>query len=512
MNVTSFLEHWGLKEHPFRAEEARHDPVFARLSDGPTAHPDIDKLIGDLARPASAVIFGEKGAGKTAMRMQLEGRIDIYNAEAEEGERLCVVRLDDLNGVLDRFARAVHIEPGMESKSIVKKLGKFRLADHVDAMLHGGVTQLVDAALTTGKRSQGLDADVSKKLRRADPRLRADLMLLAALYDRAGSERQRMSALRRRIRAPRNGVGILWWGAMWFGWLPAAALVATFISMGRPGTVEYWLYGLYALLAIWGIAIIKCIAFDRTLMARTARKLGKQLRVTPKRGRALSQSLAVVSSSSRRAENLPFSSEPEIRLDLLRRFLDVLRAAGCKGMVVVLDRVDEPALLVGDPARMRAVIWPLFSNTLLQVEGLGIKMLLPIELRHELMRESASFFQEARLDKQSLVERLAWSGAMLYDLCTARLRACLHNDVAEPGPALTDLFEDTVTRQDLVDALDQMAQPRDAFKMLYQCLTEHCSNVTEEQASWRVPRLVLETVRKQQAERVQMLHRGLRPA
>lgn len=69
-----------------------------------------------------------------------------------------------------------------------------------------------------------------------------------------------------------------------------------------------------------------------------------------------------------------------------------------------------------------------------------------------------------------------------------------------------------MTRQDLVDALDQMHQPRDAFKLLYRCLSEHCSNVTAEQAQWRVPRLVLEHVRKQEADRVQQLYRGIRPA
>ena len=69
-----------------------------------------------------------------------------------------------------------------------------------------------------------------------------------------------------------------------------------------------------------------------------------------------------------------------------------------------------------------------------------------------------------------------------------------------------------MTRQDIVDALDQMHQPRDAFKFLYQCIQEHCSNVTQEQAAWVIPRLVLETVRKQQSDRVQQFYRGVRPA
>jgi hypothetical protein len=159
---------------------------------------------------------------------------------------------------------------------------------------------------------------------------------------------------------------------------------------------------------------------------------------------------------------------------------------------------------------MRAILWPLLNNKFLQMDGVGVKMLLPIELRHALYRESSAFFQEARLDKQNLVDRLSWTGAMLYDLCDARLKACL-----EPGAkpiTLVDLFAEDVTERDLVDALDQMHQPRDAFKFLYQCLSEHCSNVTAQQQAWRVPRLVLEGVRKRQSERVQQLYRGISPA
>jgi hypothetical protein len=43
-------------------------------------------------------------------------------------------------------------------------------------------------------------------------------------------------------------------------------------------------------------------------------------------------------------------------------------------------------------------------------------------------------------------------------------------------------------------------------------MAEHCSNVTAEQAQWKIPRLVLETVRKQESDRVQQLYRGIRPA
>ena len=195
---------------------------------------------------------------------------------------------------------------------------------------------------------------------------------------------------------------------------------------------------------------------------------------------------------------------------MLDRFTRVVGAAGFKGVIVVVDRADEPTLVSGDPERMRAIICPMFNNKFLQQEGLGIKMLLPIELRFALFKESNAFFQEARLDKQNLIERLTWTGAMLYDLCNARLRACLAEGSGELS--LLDLFAEDVGRQDLVDALNEMHQPRDAFKFVYRCLTEHCSNVTTDQNDMRIPRLVLEQCRKAEADRVQQLYRGIRPA
>jgi hypothetical protein len=156
------------------------------------------------------------------------------------------------------------------------------------------------------------------------------------------------------------------------------------------------------------------------------------------------------------------------------------------GILVLVDRVDEPTLVNGDAEKMREIIWPLFNNKFLQQERFGIKLLLPIELRHALFKESADFFQEARLDKQGFIERLTWTGPMLYDLCNARLQRLPGARGAEPL-SLIELFAEDVTRQDLVDALDQMHQPRDAFKFLYRCFNEHCSNVTAEEGEWRVP-------------------------
>src|SRR5690606_17923514 len=101
MNVGQFLEHWGIRENPFRAEEARRDEVFARLPPGAVAeHSDFEKVLGDLARPATSIVFGEKGSGKTAMRLQITRRIGDFN-EANPQAKVLLVAYDDLNVFLD---------------------------------------------------------------------------------------------------------------------------------------------------------------------------------------------------------------------------------------------------------------------------------------------------------------------------------------------------------------------------------------------------------------------------
>jgi len=140
----------------------------------------------------------------------------------------------------------------------------------------------------------------------------------------------------------------------------------------------------------------------------------------------------------------------------------------------------------------------------------GIKLLLPIELRQMLLKEDADFFQRARMDKQQMIDRLSWSGALLYDLCSRRLRAC-----QRPGDAaisLRSLFAEDVTEQDLMDALDQMHQPRDAFKFIYQLFLDHCASHSDDKPVHRIARLTLDHVRKTQAQRVQDLYRGVGPA
>lgn len=509
MNITHFFDHWQITENPFRGEEARHDSVFARIGLGrapsPAAsHSDLEKILGELARPSTSIVFGEKGSGKTAIRMQIAERVRTQN-DANPNARLFVISYDDLNGFLGQiYARIGGDDPAIALRAI-------RLVDHLDAIMSLAVTELVDHLLAANRPEQQnhLGADARKRTRALKPELKASLRTLAAVYDLRDTDGHRSAAVRRALRERPEMTATLWGGLLLLGWIPAVAvLVWSFLDPPASVGPVVLRFIAAALALAWLTVAFKRLVWDGFGLRRLARRIHRQCRALPRSEQAFAASIATLPRPVR--AELHTEDTDTVRYSHLNRLYAVLAAYGYTGVLVIVDRVDEPTLVNGQTDRMQSIIWPLLNNKFLQQERLGVKMLLPIELRYALFKESSAFFQEARLDKQSLVERLNWTGAMLYDLCNARLAAC-RAEGAEPI-SLLDLFAEDVTRQDLVDALDQMHQPRDALKFLYRCLNEHCSNVTADEGSWRVPKLVLDGVRRQEVERVQQLYRGIRPA
>ena len=509
MNLSQFFEHWQIAENPFRGEEARHDAVFARMSgaSAPLAtHSDFEKILGDVSRPSTSIVFGEKGSGKTAIRMQIAAAVEAHNAKHPEAGIL-LVPYDDLNALLDAHLAASGGGDPAES------LRTLRLADHVDGLIATTMATLIPALLGPPEQAGRLIArpDAARRLRRAPRDTRSEALLLQALYDRGDDAPSRTTRLRRRMGLGPTRRSITTTLVTLLGGLPAAGAFYLWLMAGLDGwRQDAALYAFAILAGLYLAALAKVHLWDRFALLRAGRRLRKQLRVLGRSDSSLAASLERLDPAWRTPDIIPVTGADDTRYALLARLRRVAGTLGFSGIIVVVDRVDEPTLVSGDPERMRAIIWPMLNNKFLQQEGLGFKLLLPIDLRHALFKESAAFFQEARLDKQNLVERLAWTGAMIHDLCDARLQAC--RQPGSPAITLLDLFAEDVTRQDLVDALDQMHQPRDAFKFLYHCLTEHCSNVTAEQNAWRIPRLVLEQVRKREVDRLQQLYRGIRPA
>jgi hypothetical protein len=538
MNVADFFNHHGIAENPFGAEEARHDPVFERLLGDNTSHPDFEKILGRVDQPSAGIVFGEKGSGKTAIRLLIGRRIAEHNRSvglrpAEQPgntppptSRTLMVAHDDLNPVLDRFVkhrRQFASRRDATASATENILAQFRLVDHQDAILSHAVTRLTDAVLQeNGRAVANADDQIElseplKQVKSMPRRLRVNLAMLAALYDHPsdGNVIARWERLRRRLR-------LGWITPMpllkWFGMVLSVAALA-FVGarlVMAPENHPRWLDYAMWLSAIAGISLLAMWLGRALSLWSLTRRIHRDMPTADRTPGELHRMLSRLRSGDLRHQPWPVAQAgSDARYDLTRRLLDVLSHFGYGSMIVLVDRIDEPTLVSGKSQRMQSIIWPMLDNKFLQQQSIAVKLLLPLELRYQLQRESGDFFQEARLDKQNMIDRLTWSGATLYDLCTNRLRACRKPPASgtdERPIQLTDLFAEDVSRQMLMDALEQMHQPRDAFKFLYAVVQEHCRMVTADEAAYRIPRLTLETIRRTQSQRVQELHRGLAPA
>jgi len=134
-------------------------------------------------------------------------------------------------------------------------------------------------------------------------------------------------------------------------------------------------------------------------------RVRREVKVVDRPGDQLRRALGEMPLRDLGEQPVPIEGDQDARYQLTQRLIAVLREFGYRSVTVLVDRVDEPALVNGEPQRMRSLIWPMLSNKFLQQDGVAIKLLLPIELRHLLHREDAEFFQRARLDKQHLVDR-----------------------------------------------------------------------------------------------------------
>src|SRR5262245_8985069 len=227
MNIATFLGHYQITENPFQAEEARHDAVFSRVEMA-CFHPDFNKILGDFERPSAAIVFGERGSGKTAIRLQLEDRLRLHNRE-QPTQRCLPLIYDELNPVLDRFSRHVLSSGRGKKATPLETIEQFKLVDHIDAMMNSIVPRLVDQVLGEsrgGAEPVELDGTPTRRFRQIDSSGKHDLLTLQIHYDRPegapGRTKRLKSALRYRST---NSTRI-------YRWLAAVATLLTLAAIG----------------------------------------------------------------------------------------------------------------------------------------------------------------------------------------------------------------------------------------------------------------------------------------
>jgi hypothetical protein len=479
MRIRQFLEHHGMAENPFADEDAQTDLIFKGYCITNTYHPTWEKIYGNPGEPATSIVFGEKGSGKTAMALQIVRHLADYNAEHPQG-RAFVVRYDDFNPFLDRFRERF----SGRRRRAERVLQQWKLWDHMDAILSLAVTQLVDRILGSKQASHPAAMDTGplaiESLDRSEVR---DILLLAACYDQSTSENvlDRWHRLRRKLRFPI-------WRSRW-DW--AVGIAVTVGTLGLVAGLGAWGW----LATVWPYLAITAGWLPRLWrMAKWFWRAGsvvRSTRVLNHNTNLLRRILTDLAGRHLVGQPLPAVRRTDDRYELLAKLQNVLRSLGFDGVIVLVDRVDEPYLINGSSDLMRALMWPLLDNKFLKHPGVGFKLLLPAELSYFIDREDRDFHQRARLDKQNLVRSLEWTGQSLFDLAEARMKA-----VAADGsnPSLLGLFQESVDEKRLVDALRRLRVPRHLFKFLYRLIVTHINAHKDDEPVWKISSETFETV------------------
>ncbi|MGA0038807.1 MAG: hypothetical protein ACO3NZ_03070, partial [Pirellulales bacterium] len=371
---------------------------------------------------------------------------------------------DDFNPFLDRFVSRMGL-----TRPVERVLSQWKLWDHMDAILSLAVTQLVDRLLQLPPR----------ELPTLSPSQARDLAVLAACYDQSTAEPfpQRWRQLRQRIGYRRPAalwpfaVGVLATVVM------TVALVAGGVRDSLGWTSLWWPWVVLAAAWLpWGWRQVRSLW--------RAMRIVRSMRTGNRTVGQLTKALARLPEVDLAAQPLPQLPRSDDRYELLAKLQSLLKACGYGGMVVIVDRLDEPHVINGSAERMRQVIWPMLDNKFLKSPGLGFKLLLPVELYRFIEREDEAFNQRARLDKQNLVPSLEWSGETLYDIASMRVRAA---SVGDTPATLAAFFDASVDKRRLLDGLRTVRVPRQLFKFLYRLLVSHCHAHTSEQPVYTIP-------------------------
>jgi len=495
MNIQHFLAHHSLTANPFVEEDAQTDRVFKEHCLRETFHPAWEKIFGSPADPSTSIVFGEKGSGKTALRLQMLEHLLLYNQQHPTG-RVFVIDYVDFNPFLDRFCETL---PSRRQRPD-RALGEWKLWDHADAILSLGVTRLIDEILGHASTREALSLEVD--LKSLDRNQARDLLLLAACYDRSTAEtfKGRWNRLRRKLR-------FRTWARRWdlaLCFLLPLGVLAIIFSQG-------WEAGLQALNTPWPYVAMAASFLPRLFrMTKSFWKaygVARHLRAIPCQKRALGQLLLHFSGSELEGQPLPNKDRTDDRFELLRKLQGILESLHFPGIVVLVDRIDEPHLINGRADLMKAFLWPMLDNKLLKHPGIGFKLLLPIEVADFLDREERDFFQRARLDKQNMIPSLEWTGEALYDVASARLRACAQEGTK---PLLCDWFEEGMSDTRLVKAFRDLRVPRHLFKFMYRLLIEHGNAHTDENPAWKIRGEMFESVLAVYLRDQDQVDRGLR--
>lgn len=476
--IEDWRRHWGIKRDPFLSKDAEHDSILLERGVA-AAHPEFEKVLGEVGSLGPSIVFGEKGSGKSGLRMMVKQRLEEWNG-AHPDRRVLVLQYIDFNPYLEHLAR-------IQEKVRPKKRTPWSLADHVDAILSLGVTRLVDLILGGQVDAKALGG-----------KQRTELLLLAGLYH--SSEQRTTNDVVRKLRSKLKGPIR---GSMARRFALLLAIAAVFIGIGWGAALvpelesaRQWIVDRPWIVAVVFGAWLLGELWSQLRIATLARAPKRSVRILPSEASALRGVLREVRGRDRAEFALPHDRDEESRFKLLKHFLHISDQLGYPSVAVLMDRVDEPGSVAGQASVMRGFVEPMVNLKFLTLKELSLKLFLPIELREIERTASSDTMKQMRFDRWHVVEELRWSGSELFDIADRRLAASMGEGAEELH--LDALFGADVGRVLLERTLGTLGTPRLVFAFLNDLFQEHARSLPADPGSdateWMVGRPVFERV------------------
>jgi hypothetical protein len=407
MEIKEWLQVWQFDHNPFVIFDADRDPY---LQSAMVENTSLRSLLLHLEKPSPYVIFAIRGAGKSSMRIDTERHLSQFR------DKVLVLKYVEFNELLAEVSRVRRLPMEYASKKssltrlfrrkkeeVLSRDARMTLDDHLDYILKLGIEELYAYITETQKEEMLKDnREFAEKF-----------ILLTALYFTPNDLSSKVSVLRRLIEIS--------------GYKKRSSFFSTKQSKFLAGEVYRNIRG---------------VPVSVEGMAKIIQEIG--------------HGLFEFHGVPRTTEN---------RFTLLKGYMDLVRYFGLSGVYLLVDRVDEPTSIKGDPEKMRELVTPILDDQLFQIDHLGIILFLPYEL-HDLKKYYRS-------DRIKTISSISWSADNMIRLIEKRMN--VSRKLGSPPIKLADIFEED--GESKAQFIVRQLTPRNAFRLLSIIVEEHCQMV-----------------------------------
>ena len=327
MEIKEWLQVWQFEHNPFVIFDADRDPY---LQTSMVENTSRRSVLLHIDKPTPYVIFAIRGAGKSSMRIDTERYLNDYR------DQVLVISYVEFNELLAEVARprTLPLEYASDKSALTRFLkgrkeiplvreSKITLDDHLDYILKLGIEELYRTIVNTPRE------DLLKNNRE----IAEKFLLLTALYYTPNDLSSKIATLRR---------------------------------------------------------VIEITGYERKLpffLKKQAKfiagEIYRQIRGVPVSLEGMVKTIQEIGVGLFEFHGIPRNTEN--RFTLFKSFMELIRYFGLAGVYLLVDRVDEPTSIKGDPEKMRELVTPILDDQLFQIDHLGIILFLPYEL-HDLKK------------------------------------------------------------------------------------------------------------------------------